>query len=780
MRSFTLLATINLCLGGLVFLLGLLILRENPRQRLNRVVAMMLFFGGFGSVLAALSFLSSGAAAGGAAATGAAANGAARGMMPESTQNFAYLWEFFFPTLFLFASIFPEERVYTRRGAGIPWLRWGPSFGTLVYAPHVFHFIVAFLLALTAGALQITLPAGLKPLAPLLSIANLAVSFFLAIHRSLFSLVNLGFGVAAVLLLADSYRKARARRLRQQLRAIGLGLASCLVLYSFASLIPTLFNLTITEWARSALTIAALTIGSGSIAYAMVRHKFLDAKLLARRGILYGVASALLVGVYLIVVVQLNRLLTEISGVDARVIEPVFLIVALIVFQPAISWLEQILDRLLLRDPGDYRNVLRQLGRDLQTTIELDDLLDRSIRTIAESLLLRNAYIVALPRSGAIVRAGAGSPPAPEDEALLPDLLARLPATDESFRLTDPIQGLALSDRALLVGRLGTTMLFPLHSRGETVGALLLGDKVTATEYTSEDVSLLSSLAGQLSVALQNALLVRERVQVVRIEEELRLARQIQRSFLLSQFPPIARFDVHALNIPSKEVGGDFYDLVPTSDGEFVLAIADVAGKGVPAALLSSMLQAALRTQAGSIASVAEILRNINSLVYRATAVHQFATFFIARVHQDSLHVTFSNAGHNYPMVIRHGQEPVFLERGGLVLGIQDGAKYEEAGLRLATGDLVVLYTDGISEATSREGELYGDERLCDLLRSLPRGLSAREVTDRVLEALRAFLDGEEPRDDMTLMVLRVLEAEPAARDDGARSKDRQPEPIEA
>jgi sigma-B regulation protein RsbU (phosphoserine phosphatase) len=767
MNSFRLLATLNLCLGGLVFLLGLLILRENPRQRLNRVVSMMLFFGGFGSVLAALSFLAAGPA-------GVGAGGTNQG----SVQNFAYLWEFFFPTLFLFASIFPGERMFTRRGAGIPWLRFGPSFESLVYAPHAFHFVIALLVALAPPSLKLTMPDALRALAPLAGLASLAMGLFLAIHRALFSLVNLGFGIAAVALLADSYRRARAQRLRQQLRAIGLGLASCLLLYSLASLFPALLGLTISEWARSALTIAALTIGSGSIAYAMVRFKFLDAKLLARRGILYGVASAALVGVYLTVVVQLNRLLTQISGVDARVIEPVFLIVALIVFQPAISWLEEILDRLLLRDPGDYRNVLRNLGRDLQTTIELEDLLDRSITTIADSLLLRSAYLVALPRGDVILRAGAGPPPAPADQAVLPELLSRLPVSAESFRMADPVPGLTLADRALLVGRLGVSVMLPLHSRGETVGALLLGEKLTGTDYTSEDVNLLSTLARQMSVSLQNALLVRERVQIVRIEEELRLARQIQRSFLHSEFPATPRFDVHALNIQSKEVGGDFYDLVPAADGAFLLAIADVAGKGVPAALLSSMLQASLRTQAGSIASVAEILRNINSLVYRATAVHQFATFFIARVENDSLHMTFSNAGHNYPIVIRRGRDPMFLERGGLVLGIQDGAVYEEERVHLSTGDLLVLYTDGISEATDKHGEFYGDDRLCQLVREFPHDLSARQVTERILEALRGFLDGEEARDDMTLMVLRVLEPEPSLRSDGARPEVGEPQPV--
>jgi serine phosphatase RsbU (regulator of sigma subunit) len=768
MNSFRLLATLNLCLGGLVFLLGLLILRENPRQRLNRVVSLMLFFGGFGSVLAALTFLNAGPTGQPSGTAGSQA----------SVQNFAYLWEFFFPTLFMFASIFPEERVFARRGLGIPWLRFAPGFAFLVYTPHAFHFIVAFLLALPTMP-QVAVPAAFKTLAPLAGLASLAAGLFLAIHRAFFSLVNLGFGIAAVALLADSYRRARAQRLRQQLRVIGLGLASCLLLYSLAALFPALLNLHISEWTRSALTVAALTIGSGSIAYSMVRHKFLDAKLLARRGILYGVASAALVGVYLTVVVQLNRLLTQISGVDARVIEPVFLIVALIVFQPAITWLEDLLDRLLLRDPGDYRNVLRNLGREMQTTIELEDLMNRSITTIADSLLLRSAYIVALTRSDVIVRVGTGSPPAPEDEAPLREILLRLPVSAESFRLAETVPGLTAADRPLLVARMRVSVILPLHSRGETVGALLLGEKLTGTDYTSEDVSLLSTLAGQMAVSLQNALLVRERVQVVRIEEELRLARQIQRSFL-SELPSTPRFDVHALNIQSKEVGGDFYDVIPATDGAFLVAIADVAGKGVPAALLSSMLQASLRTQARSIGSVSEILRNINSLVYRATAVHQFATFFIARIENDTLHMTFSNAGHNYPIVIRRGRDPLFLERGGTVLGIQDGAAYEEEGLPLHAGDLVVLYTDGISEAEDRHGQFYGDDRLCELVRGFTHDLSAREVSERILEALRGFLDGEEARDDMTLMVLRVLEPERSPSGEGAHPAAGERQPVGA
>jgi sigma-B regulation protein RsbU (phosphoserine phosphatase) len=231
------------------------------------------------------------------------------------------------------------------------------------------------------------------------------------------------------------------------------------------------------------------------------------------------------------------------------------------------------------------------------------------------------------------------------------------------------------------------------------------------------------------------------------------------------------RLEVHAVNVSSKEVSGDFYDVVPAGERAFLLAIADVAGKGVPAALLSSMLQASLRTQAHTHASVATILENINSLVYRSTAVNQFATFFLARIEEDAMRVTFSNAGHNFPILFRRDGSRVTLERGGTVVGILEAARFEEEAVELRPGDRVVLYTDGVNEAENEAGELYGDERLTALVAALPRELSAREVTERILEGVRDHLAGLEAGDDMTVLVLRVLEQQPSR--DGAAAGER-------
>jgi sigma-B regulation protein RsbU (phosphoserine phosphatase) len=242
-------------------------------------------------------------------------------------------------------------------------------------------------------------------------------------------------------------------------------------------------------------------------------------------------------------------------------------------------------------------------------------------------------------------------------------------------------------------------------------------------------------------------------------ERELQLARKIQRSFLLSDFPRRPRIQVHAANLSSKEVSGDFYDVVTAHDSETVLAIADVSGKGVPAALLSSMLQASLRTQAGGVASPAAMMAALNRLVCQRPETGQFATFFLAVIDEPTLTLRFTNAGHNFPILERAAGGRERLERGGVVIGMREDATYEEAALRLAAGDRLVLYTDGVTEAARADGEMFGEARLEALLGAVPREAPADAVVDQVLAGVRGFLDGVEPGDDITVMVLRVLPA---------------------
>jgi sigma-B regulation protein RsbU (phosphoserine phosphatase) len=243
-------------------------------------------------------------------------------------------------------------------------------------------------------------------------------------------------------------------------------------------------------------------------------------------------------------------------------------------------------------------------------------------------------------------------------------------------------------------------------------------------------------------------------IEHARREQELELARSIQRSFLPTSFPDGQSVEVHAVNVPSRAVSGDFYDVVPAGDA-LLLAIADVEGKSIPAALLTAMLQASLRTQGESGSSLAGIVGSMNRLVCRrADGLQQFATFFLARIAEGCLEYT--NAGHNPPLLFHAAGGVSHLDRGGLLLGVQDEAAYDQGSVYLAPGDRVVLYTDGVSERARPDGEEFGPYRLTALVASLGHDLSAAELTRAILAAVETFAQGADPEDDQTLVVVRI------------------------
>ncbi|MFI5371913.1 MAG: PP2C family protein-serine/threonine phosphatase, partial [Candidatus Eisenbacteria bacterium] len=223
--------------------------------------------------------------------------------------------------------------------------------------------------------------------------------------------------------------------------------------------------------------------------------------------------------------------------------------------------------------------------------------------------------------------------------------------------------------------------------------------------------------------------------------------------------------DVHAENVSSREVSGDFYDVVSAGDGTLLLTIADVSGKGVPAALLSSMLQASLRTQAVSAVSPAAMMTIVNRMACDRGTTGQFATLFLAAVDERAMTLRYTNAGHNFPVLLRGDGRRMLLEDGGLLVGMLPAAEYAEGRVMLKPGDRLVLYTDGVTEAVDANGVMFGEERLYAMLESLPLDLTARGIVERVLSAVRGFLDEIEPGDDITVMAMRVMEDGPGRPD---------------
>lgn len=731
--------TVYLIVAALVFLLGFVILRESPRERLNRATALMLFVAGLGSVLGAVGFILE-------------SFSAARAGSNDLLRSFNYLWELFFPSLLYFALVFPtENRLMRRVPLAIVW----------IFAPHAFHLMFMILQSQGPlwGKVAATLAKG-QVGAGLVTYGRIPLELAFRFHQIFFSLVNLVYIAAALTILWRSYRRATNRLVRNQVRTIFFGLALCAGFYAFALPLPTLFNHSWPPAVRSSLIVAALLSGSGSIAYSMVRHRFLDANLIARKSILYALTSGFLLAVYVTIVRQVDALLETVRGYDPTIFQTAMLLLALVLFQPAFSWLEDALDRYFLRDRADHRTLIRRMSGEVLTVLDLNEMAEKVLSTLREGVPARTTVLLIAPPAGAPVARGfGGGVDLRAIEAIPRDDLIRLFEGAELLRHGEPR---AAAEERGLVGAteplLATDpyLLFPLHHAGDFLGAIGLGRKITETRYTAEEVALLQTLANQSSVAVKNALLYRESLAKTILEEELTVARRIQQQFLPRSLPHTPRFDLAALNVQTYQVGGDYYDLVDTGDSQYLVAIADVAGKGISAALLASMVQASIRTQAQDRKPVGEIMARLNRLVYDATPDDRFATCILAKVGGSELRLSFSNAGHNYPILLAAAGGCRLLEDGGIPLGIAPEVPYAEASTTLAPGDALLLYTDGITDARNLDGEDYGESRLISLAGSLPRRLSAQELIQAVAEDVSRFTGGADQADDITLVALRA------------------------
>src|SRR5258706_3079801 len=610
-------ATLYLIVGGLVFLLGIVILREAPREKANRATALMLFFGCLGPVLGAMGFILEGA--GGKKLSGGT----------DVLLSFNSLWKLFCPSLLYFACVFPSENRIVRRV---------PLAALWIFAPHAFH--LSIMLLQTQGAMfgKVISWMGRSTIgSAIVQVLRVPIELLFGIHVILFSAVNLLYIAAALTLLWLSYRRATNTRIRAQLRVIFFGLASCAGLYAVAVPIPTLLNHTWPLLTRSALIVAALVLGSAGIAYSMVRYRFLDAKLIARKSILYALTSGFLVSVYLTIIRQLDALLESVAGVDVTVFETAILLIALVLFQPVVSWLEEALERVFLRERSDHRTLLRHMSGEVLTILDLRSLADAVLETLREGVSARTTVLLIAPQSHEPVVRGFGGSVDLDSIAAIPR--ATLDRLTEGFSLIrrGEFRDLATAEpersvegKPLLLTE--PYLVLPLRHGGQFLGLISLGRKITEMRYTAEETSLLETLANQTSVALKNALLYEENLAKSLLEEELAVARRIQQQFLPRRLPEMGRFGIAAMNVPNKQVGGDYYDIVEGGGGSYLITIADVAGKGVPAALLASMVQASVRTQAQDGKPICEMMDRLNRLVFEATPDDRVATCFLARV----------------------------------------------------------------------------------------------------------------------------------------------------
>jgi sigma-B regulation protein RsbU (phosphoserine phosphatase) len=308
---------------------------------------------------------------------------------------------------------------------------------------------------------------------------------------------------------------------------------------------------------------------------------------------------------------------------------------------------------------------------------------------------------------------------------------------------------------------LQSEVLIPLRTTSSVQGFLSLGPKASEAAYSPTDLRLLHSVASQTALALDNARLTEQVATEVarreRMNREIEIAREVQMGLFPRALPSIEGLDLAGHCRPALGVGGDYYDFLALSNGKLGFAIGDIAGKGIPAALLMAGLQAGLRGQAlAATADLPLLMSNVNRLIYESSPQNRYATFFYGEYDPGTRIIRFVNAGHNAPMILRASGNIERLEAGGPVIGLLDDAAFTENSATLHPGDVLVGFTDGVSECMNPEGEEWGEEGLAAAVRNSPG--AAASAVEHVLREADAFADGAKQHDDMTLVVMRASE----------------------
>ncbi|MBZ5622014.1 MAG: SpoIIE family protein phosphatase [Acidobacteriia bacterium] len=300
------------------------------------------------------------------------------------------------------------------------------------------------------------------------------------------------------------------------------------------------------------------------------------------------------------------------------------------------------------------------------------------------------------------------------------------------------------------------SVVFPIRTSEEAIGIVVCGARATGLAYSPADLEFGAGLIAQAAVAFENAWRLQEILAQKKLEQELAIAAGIQESLFPSVLPSLAVSDLAARNRQARQVGGDYYDALPMDSGKHLLCVADISGKGLPAALLMANIQATLRAIIGAHASLADLATRVNALLHASTPSNRFATAFFLAYDPATGSGTYVNGGHNDGIVLRKDDTVELLTTTGLPLGLFARAAYEEGRVSLEPGDLLMIYSDGVTEAEDGNDGEFGMERVIEVLKSY-RDEPASVIVDRMFERIDAFAGTAPQHDDITLMVLKRM-----------------------
>ncbi len=417
-------------------------------------------------------------------------------------------------------------------------------------------------------------------------------------------------------------------------------------------------------------------------------------------------------------------------------------------------------ENLRLKEAVAELSILNDISTAISSTSSLDMIIDLIVHKCIKHLKVEQGTIALLDEK--------------QEDAPFHTIIRKVDTSKEiiPFRLNAQLTGWMIKNqRALLINDLRNDERFsennvddypvnslicvPLLAKGKMIGSLNVYNKRDKEGFSENDKRLLTIIAAQSAQTIENARLYEEEQALLHMREEMRIAQRIQMELLPSESPLIDGYDVAGISIPAKTVGGDYFDFICLDDKRMAFCLGDISGKGMPAALLMSNLQATLRGQSLESLTACECVTMANSQMFKSTEDDKFATLFFAILDHKNHEIKYCNAGHNYPYLVSTNDH-TRLEAGGLVLGAIEEYDFIEESVPIGQDDILLVFSDGASEAQDADGEFFTEQKLLELVMD-HREESAERILDGIVTAVRAHSTNVTQTDDITLLVIKRL-----------------------
>ena len=610
----------------------------------------------------------------------------------------------------------------------------------------------------------------IKPLVYACSIASVAAILFVVKDTTATILITISviltpfifFGIGLIVFVHSYFRNVEPNR-RIQLRPILLGIAVGLSSILFISIMSGIDPFAIflnPVLVSPILFIIAVPLAFG---YSIFRYGLMDLDLIIQRSLIYGAVTATLAAIYVSFVFGIGSVLGVLMGKsDSKILSAVAFVVIAFVFDPVKRRVQESIDKIFYRERRDYQKALLEFSQELPRQMNLQQILSSVVQRISNTMHVEKvAVLVFNPDKECIyVNHNIAAEFCSFTES--PDgfiALLRETKTPQSFALLEEepdTVSINESDRTKII-QSGIVLSIPMVLKDRFIGAMNVGPKLSGKIYSQEDIDLLSTVASQAAIAIENARLHRSEIEKQKIEEELNLARKIQEGLLPKSNPKIAGLDIAGISLPAQTVGGDYFDYIPLGEQQLLVIVADVSGKGMSASLYMSKVQGMVQLAAQMYHTPKDILINVNKRLYDGMERKSFITMVIALFDMEKREVRICRAGH-HKVLLRTNETVESLPAKGIGLGLERGplfeSELEERCQPVLPNQFYVFYSDGLTETMNSQNDEFGEERIAQII-SHAHNTSAADLQQMIIAAITQFQGAAEQHDDMTLVVVK-------------------------